>query len=233
MGEPDEGKGLVPDKDEEPCDPDSGDEEKDALIPDRHDPSSGAACSTSNGDSVGLPYAWAPAQQAGRGPRRLSGRRQSEIVRIRRCCRLRLRRENGWWPHSPTTSRPGSRGHWVRLGCNNHRSRAPELRSFPHFMLALQRQFEDLFEEEKARVGLRQIRQGSRSMSEYVSEFRQLAGVVQDWPEQVKIHFFREGLYPEVAQWAMVTAEPTSLARWYMRAGKAEIRLRRVQLLKQ
>uniref|UniRef100_A0ACB8FFY2 Uncharacterized protein n=1 Tax=Sphaerodactylus townsendi TaxID=933632 RepID=A0ACB8FFY2_9SAUR len=66
-GEPDEGKGLVPDKDEEPCDPDSGDEEKDALIPDRHDPSSGAAHSTSNGDSVGSPYAWASSRQAGRG----------------------------------------------------------------------------------------------------------------------------------------------------------------------
>uniref|UniRef100_A0ACB8F1C5 Uncharacterized protein n=1 Tax=Sphaerodactylus townsendi TaxID=933632 RepID=A0ACB8F1C5_9SAUR len=37
-------------------------------------------------------------------------------------------------------------------------------------------------------------------------------GVVQDWQEQVKIHFFREGLHPELAQWAMVTAEPTSLA---------------------
>uniref|UniRef100_A0ACB8E6Y8 Uncharacterized protein n=1 Tax=Sphaerodactylus townsendi TaxID=933632 RepID=A0ACB8E6Y8_9SAUR len=54
---------------------------------------------------------------------------------------------------------------------------------------ALRRQFEDPFEEEKARARLRQIRQGSRSMSECVSEFHQLAGVVQDWPEQVKIHF--------------------------------------------
>uniref|UniRef100_A0ACB8F7Z9 Uncharacterized protein n=1 Tax=Sphaerodactylus townsendi TaxID=933632 RepID=A0ACB8F7Z9_9SAUR len=60
-----------------------------------------------------------------------------------------------------------------------------------------------------------------------------LAGVVQDWPEQVKIHFFREGLHPEVAQWAMVTTEPTSLAGWYMWEGEAEVRLRTVQLLKQ
>uniref|UniRef100_A0ACB8F075 Uncharacterized protein n=1 Tax=Sphaerodactylus townsendi TaxID=933632 RepID=A0ACB8F075_9SAUR len=72
--------------------------------------------------------------------------------------------------------------------------------------------FEDPFEEEKAHARLRKIRQGSRFMSEYVSEFRQLAWVVQDWLGQVKIHFFREGLHPEVAQWAMVTAEPTSLA---------------------
>uniref|UniRef100_A0ACB8FFD8 Uncharacterized protein n=1 Tax=Sphaerodactylus townsendi TaxID=933632 RepID=A0ACB8FFD8_9SAUR len=56
-------------------------------------------------------------------------------------------------------------------------------------MLALRRQFEDPFEEEKARVGLRQIRQGSRSVSEYVSEFCQLAGVVQDWPEQMGPHW--------------------------------------------
>uniref|UniRef100_A0ACB8F7F8 Uncharacterized protein n=1 Tax=Sphaerodactylus townsendi TaxID=933632 RepID=A0ACB8F7F8_9SAUR len=82
-----------------------------------------------------------------------------------------------------------------------YRSRVPELHSFPHFMLALRQQFKDPFEEEKARVGLWQIRQGSRSM--------------------------------KVAQWAMVTAEPTSLAGWYMKAGEAEIRLRRVKLLKQ
>uniref|UniRef100_A0ACB8FX06 Uncharacterized protein n=1 Tax=Sphaerodactylus townsendi TaxID=933632 RepID=A0ACB8FX06_9SAUR len=100
------------------------------------------------------------------------------------------------------------------------KGRAPELRSFPRFMLALWRQFKDPFEEKKVRARLRQIRQGSRSVSEYVLEFRQLAGVVQDWPEQVKIHFFREGLHPEVAQWAMVTTEPTSLAGWYTRAGE-------------
>uniref|UniRef100_A0ACB8E785 Uncharacterized protein n=1 Tax=Sphaerodactylus townsendi TaxID=933632 RepID=A0ACB8E785_9SAUR len=94
-------------------------------------------------------------------------------------------------------------------------------------------QFEDPFEEEKPWVRLWQIWQGFRSVSEYVLEFRQLAGMVQDWPKQVKIHFFREGLHPEVAQWAMVTAEPTSLAAWYTRAGKAEVHLRRVQLLKQ
>uniref|UniRef100_A0ACB8F0N8 Uncharacterized protein n=1 Tax=Sphaerodactylus townsendi TaxID=933632 RepID=A0ACB8F0N8_9SAUR len=42
-GKPDEGTGLVPEKDKEPCDPDSGDEEKDDLIPNRHDPPLGAA----------------------------------------------------------------------------------------------------------------------------------------------------------------------------------------------
>uniref|UniRef100_A0ACB8F0U8 Uncharacterized protein n=1 Tax=Sphaerodactylus townsendi TaxID=933632 RepID=A0ACB8F0U8_9SAUR len=107
-----------------------------------------------------------------------------------------------------------------------------EVEQFPHFMLALRQQFEDPFEE-KARVRLRQIRQGSRSVSEYVSEFCQVAGVVQDCLRQVKFHFFQEGLHPEVAQWAMVTAEPTYLAGWYTRAGEVEVLLRRVQLLKQ
>uniref|UniRef100_A0ACB8F7S2 Nuclear factor NF-kappa-B p100 subunit n=1 Tax=Sphaerodactylus townsendi TaxID=933632 RepID=A0ACB8F7S2_9SAUR len=37
-GEPDEGMGRVPDKDEMPHDLDSGDEEKDASVPDQHDP---------------------------------------------------------------------------------------------------------------------------------------------------------------------------------------------------
>uniref|UniRef100_A0ACB8GF30 Uncharacterized protein n=1 Tax=Sphaerodactylus townsendi TaxID=933632 RepID=A0ACB8GF30_9SAUR len=151
-GEPDDGTRQVPDKDEIPRDPDLGDEEKDALVPDLHNPPLG---------------------------------------------------------------------------------RAPELLSFHRFTLALRRQFKDPFEEEKARAQLRQIQQGSQSVSEYISEFRQLARVVQYWPEQVKIHFFGEGLHPEVAQWAMVTAEPTSLVGWNIRAGEAEVCLRRVQLLKQ
>uniref|UniRef100_A0ACB8FBZ1 Uncharacterized protein n=1 Tax=Sphaerodactylus townsendi TaxID=933632 RepID=A0ACB8FBZ1_9SAUR len=91
-----------------------------------------------------------------------------------------------------------------------YKGRAPELHSFPRFMLAPRRQFEDLFEEEKARARLRQIQQGSRSVSEYIFEFRQLAWVVQDWPKQVKIHFFREGLHPELAQWAMSAATETA-----------------------
>uniref|UniRef100_A0ACB8F861 Uncharacterized protein n=1 Tax=Sphaerodactylus townsendi TaxID=933632 RepID=A0ACB8F861_9SAUR len=44
-----------------------------------------------------------------------------------------------------------------------YKSRAPKLRSFPHFMLALQGQFEDPFEE-KAQVRLWQIPQGSQSL---------------------------------------------------------------------
>uniref|UniRef100_A0ACB8FTF0 Uncharacterized protein n=1 Tax=Sphaerodactylus townsendi TaxID=933632 RepID=A0ACB8FTF0_9SAUR len=56
------------------------------------------------------------------------------------------------------------------------------------------------------------IRQGTRSVADFVSEFRQLAAVIQDWLELVKIHFFKEWLHPKVAQWALVTAEPTSLA---------------------
>uniref|UniRef100_A0ACB8ETF0 Uncharacterized protein n=1 Tax=Sphaerodactylus townsendi TaxID=933632 RepID=A0ACB8ETF0_9SAUR len=98
--------------------------------------------------------------------------------------------------------------------------------------LALRWQFEEPFQE-KAHPQLWQIWQGSQPVSEYISESRQLARVVQDWPELVKVHFFREGLHPEMAQWSMVAAELTSLAWWYTRAGMAEIHLHRVQLLKQ
>uniref|UniRef100_A0ACB8FTF7 Uncharacterized protein n=1 Tax=Sphaerodactylus townsendi TaxID=933632 RepID=A0ACB8FTF7_9SAUR len=75
-GEPDLGTGLVPEKDEEPCDLDSGDEEKDALIPDRHNPPLGAAQSTSGGESVGSPYSWAPSWRLYWGAK-AAGRRAS------------------------------------------------------------------------------------------------------------------------------------------------------------
>uniref|UniRef100_A0ACB8EUK5 Uncharacterized protein n=1 Tax=Sphaerodactylus townsendi TaxID=933632 RepID=A0ACB8EUK5_9SAUR len=64
-GEPDEGTGQVPDKDETPCDPDIGDKEKDALIPDRHDPHLDATQSTNCEASMGSPYSWAPSRAAG------------------------------------------------------------------------------------------------------------------------------------------------------------------------
>uniref|UniRef100_A0ACB8FC15 Uncharacterized protein n=1 Tax=Sphaerodactylus townsendi TaxID=933632 RepID=A0ACB8FC15_9SAUR len=117
--------------------------------------------------------------------------------------------------------------------------------ALPDFLVQLEahmEQFEDEdeiemfkgpFQEEKARPRLQRIRQGTRSVADYVSALWQLARVIQDWPEPVKIHFFKEGLHPEVAQWALVTAEPTSLAGWYMWAGEAEIWLHKVQLLKQ
>uniref|UniRef100_A0ACB8F0I6 Uncharacterized protein n=1 Tax=Sphaerodactylus townsendi TaxID=933632 RepID=A0ACB8F0I6_9SAUR len=91
----------------------------------------------------------------------------------------------------------------------------------------------DEFEEEMAHPQLRQIWQGPQPMSEYVAESCQLAGVVQGWPELVKVHFFREGFHPEMAQWSMVSAELTSLAGGYTWMGMAEIHLRRVQLLEQ
>uniref|UniRef100_A0ACB8FER7 Uncharacterized protein n=1 Tax=Sphaerodactylus townsendi TaxID=933632 RepID=A0ACB8FER7_9SAUR len=305
-GDPDEGKGLVPDKDEEPCDPDSGDE-KDALIPDRHDPSLGAARNTSGEESVGSPYACVPSQQAGWGAK-ATGQcastwlmqpidqniysewdpvAQSEWSRaqVRAGAWAPERGAVAWWrerdemrqeihflrcnmelllahaeaaeqdrqdplqllppqppegeqlvPALPNDKPPGQLGPLGLPGPQQPQAPQRQRRVKAHFDRTMEKlpyflvQFEDPFEEEKAWVRLRQIRQGSQSVSEYVSEFRQLAGVVQDWPEQ---RDFREGLHPEVAQWAMVTAELTSLAGWYTWAGKAEIRLWRVQLLKQ
>uniref|UniRef100_A0ACB8ECA2 Uncharacterized protein n=1 Tax=Sphaerodactylus townsendi TaxID=933632 RepID=A0ACB8ECA2_9SAUR len=62
-GEPDEGAGQVPDKDEIPRNLDLGDEEKDALITNRHDPHLAATRSTDREANMGLPYSWAPSQQ--------------------------------------------------------------------------------------------------------------------------------------------------------------------------
>uniref|UniRef100_A0ACB8E5X3 Uncharacterized protein n=1 Tax=Sphaerodactylus townsendi TaxID=933632 RepID=A0ACB8E5X3_9SAUR len=154
---PDEGTGQVPDKDKVPRNPDLGDEEKDALVPDRHDPHLGAMQSTNHEESMGSPYSWVPSRQPC-WEAKAAGRREST------------------WLTQPMD--------------------------------------QDIYSE-----------WDPATQSEWLR--------VQDWPEQVKIHFLREGLHPEVAQWAMVTAEPTPLVGWYMRAGKAEVRLRRVQLLKQ
>uniref|UniRef100_A0ACB8E6M1 Uncharacterized protein n=1 Tax=Sphaerodactylus townsendi TaxID=933632 RepID=A0ACB8E6M1_9SAUR len=77
------------------------------------------------------------------------------------------------------------------------------------------KQFEDHFQEEKVHTRLQKIRQGTQSVAKYISEFRQLARVIQ------------------LAQWALVTGELTTLEEWYIRAGEVEIQLHKVQQLKQ
>uniref|UniRef100_A0ACB8EC37 Uncharacterized protein n=1 Tax=Sphaerodactylus townsendi TaxID=933632 RepID=A0ACB8EC37_9SAUR len=154
--------GRVPDKDEMPRDPDLGDEEKDAPVPDQHDPHLGAAQSTSGKESMGSPYSWAPSWRPCWGTKA-------------------ARRREYTWLTQPMDQDIYSE--W----------------DIP--VQTLQQQFEDPFEEQKARARLRQIRKGSQSI--------------------------------KVARWAMVTMELTSLAGWYMQAVEAEVRLHRVQLLKQ
>uniref|UniRef100_A0ACB8F0Q1 Uncharacterized protein n=1 Tax=Sphaerodactylus townsendi TaxID=933632 RepID=A0ACB8F0Q1_9SAUR len=75
-GEPDEGTGRVPDKDKMPHNPDLGDEEKDVLIPDQHDPHLGAAQSTNREESMGSPNTWAPSWRPCWGAK-AAGRRES------------------------------------------------------------------------------------------------------------------------------------------------------------
>uniref|UniRef100_A0ACB8FFV8 Uncharacterized protein n=1 Tax=Sphaerodactylus townsendi TaxID=933632 RepID=A0ACB8FFV8_9SAUR len=81
--------------------------------------------------------------------------------------------------------------------------------ALPYFLV----QLEDPFQEEMVHTRLQKIWQETQRVSEDISQFCQLAGAIQDWPETEKIHLFRKGLHPEVAPWrALVAAEPTTLA---------------------
>uniref|UniRef100_A0ACB8E6F4 Uncharacterized protein n=1 Tax=Sphaerodactylus townsendi TaxID=933632 RepID=A0ACB8E6F4_9SAUR len=75
-------------------------------------------------------------------------------------------------------------------------------------MSALRRKFEDTFQEERAWRKLQNLRQGTRSVADFTSEFCQLAGQIRDWPEPVLIHFYKEALDPEIAQWGTELPPP-------------------------
>uniref|UniRef100_A0ACB8FT61 Uncharacterized protein n=1 Tax=Sphaerodactylus townsendi TaxID=933632 RepID=A0ACB8FT61_9SAUR len=105
----------------------------------------------------------------------------------------------------------------------------PELMAFPRFMSALCRRFEGPFQEERAKRKLQNLRQGMRLVADFTSEFCQLAGQIRDWPEPVLVHFYKEALDPEIAQWGTMGADPPTLAGWYRRAGETEICLIKAQ----
>uniref|UniRef100_A0ACB8FFT6 Uncharacterized protein n=1 Tax=Sphaerodactylus townsendi TaxID=933632 RepID=A0ACB8FFT6_9SAUR len=62
---------------------------------------------------------------------------------------------------------------------------APELYDLEQFLLALRWRFEDPLTEERARAALRRLCQGTRSVSDFATEFCRLTSRLRGWPEMV------------------------------------------------
>uniref|UniRef100_A0ACB8G3T1 Uncharacterized protein n=1 Tax=Sphaerodactylus townsendi TaxID=933632 RepID=A0ACB8G3T1_9SAUR len=106
----------------------------------------------------------------------------------------------------------------------------PEIHNLEQFLLAVHCRFEDPLAEEKARAALQRLRQGNRSVSDFVAEFRRLASRLRGWPEMVLVQLFKDALHPKVLQWSLVHGDPPTLMDWIKRAGDAELQIRQIHL---
>jgi Retrotransposon gag protein len=98
------------------------------------------------------------------------------------------------------------------------------LGSWDAFLMEFEANFGDTDRERTAANKIRRLRQGSRSASEYASEFRQLACDIS-WDDAALRDQFREGLRDDVKDLLLTFADPTSLDAAIAQAIRCDNRL--------
>ncbi|KAL8183572.1 UNVERIFIED_CONTAM: hypothetical protein K2H54_045378 [Gekko kuhli] len=94
----------------------------------------------------------------------------------------------------------------------------PELCEVDEFMWALQAQYEDALESERARNYLHALKQGWKTVCEYTEDFKRHTKV-QGWPDGVQ---YRLGLHPEIRETILRSLHPVTLNAWMREAADAE-----------
>lgn len=95
------------------------------------------------------------------------------------------------------------------------RSHRVELHQFDRFMAALRKQFEDPFANQEVQIRIKTFRQGKRPVTAYIKEFRSLASKLEDWPKDMLIKCFQEGLTNELFYTCPSRGMPRTLQSWY------------------
>lgn len=103
---------------------------------------------------------------------------------------------------------------------------APELGGVEAFLEGLRERFEDPILTRRAELAMYSLRQGSRSVAEYIGQFRRIAQRLRGWPEQLLVCQFRDGLSREMYQGCLFRGFPDSLPAWYRLASTLELELR-------
>jgi hypothetical protein len=84
--------------------------------------------------------------------------------------------------------------------------------------------------EGDARAKLRQLRQGSGTIEEYISQFRIHAGRSKITEDKSLIEYFMEGLHPRILEKIYsVEKVPTTIAKWYELATRFDAQYHRVR----
>lgn len=79
------------------------------------------------------------------------------------------------WVDVIVTNLEGEMAEWVTT---LHDERAPELANLDAFLCELRAWFSDPMETQRAESEVRKVKQGSRSITEYMREFRKISGEV-------------------------------------------------------
>uniref|UniRef100_A0A8C6XGC2 Retrotransposon gag domain-containing protein n=1 Tax=Naja naja TaxID=35670 RepID=A0A8C6XGC2_NAJNA len=106
-----------------------------------------------------------------------------------------------------------------------HNDNDPLLMNYDLFTTALWARFEDPLAERKARIRMKTINQGRRSVAEYTQEFRELAYHIRGWSQGVLIEAYKDGLNEDMYQSCVARRDPNELQLWYVLAAEVEIDL--------
>lgn len=126
-----------------------------------------------------------------------------------------------------TNALEGAAATWMVVLHNND---SPLLKNYNQFMAALRRRFEDHLAERKARIRMKGIQQGRRSVADYVQEFRELTPYMTGWSEAALLENFKDGLNEEIYRDCRARGIPDDLHDWYVMAEDVEIEIARSRL---
>lgn len=96
-----------------------------------------------------------------------------------------------------------------------HSDHGPKLTDVRLFLESLGAQFEDQTRTQVSEGGLMALKQRGRPAKEYVNDFRQLAGWLCAWPEQMLVHQFHLGLDRDLQQACVYWGLPPRLNEWF------------------
>lgn len=68
-----------------------------------------------------------------------------------------------------------------------HDTEAPELANLDAFMQTLQEQFKDPMAARHTETHIWNLKQGKRSLTEYIEDFRSLVSHLRDWPKRMLV----------------------------------------------
>ncbi|XP_039197260.1 malonyl-CoA-acyl carrier protein transacylase, mitochondrial isoform X2 [Crotalus tigris] len=109
----------------------------------------------------------------------------------------------------------GLQGEAAAWAADLYSDHARELANTGLFLDALRAHFEDITRAQHAEAELLALRQHGRRATDYVREFRRVAGRLRSWPERLLVHQFRAGLDRELHQACVLRGVPSRLQDWF------------------
>lgn len=122
-----------------------------------------------------------------------------------------------------TTALQGEAAMWV---ANLYSDRTRELGDVGLFLEALRVRLEDVTRVQRAEAEIVGLQQNGRPATEYVREFREVAGKLGSWPERMLIHHLQNSLDGALQRACIVRRIPPRLQEWLRVSVELDVGLR-------